>query len=114
MDPSFLALSIFLAAWFACVGMAKVVNYSCPRNGVIGNKIGTTPNRMVGLGQVVIAIGFLAGMEIRPLSVISGTAACALMFQAVGYHVGLRDGVATLITPAAIAVAALWLTVAAL
>jgi hypothetical protein len=88
----FLVLTGFLAIVFAISGASKVLNLRWARDNA--DHLGLNPvlSRFIGVAEIAIVLGLIAGIFIKPVGILSAAAICGLMVGAMGYHVSARDG----------------------
>jgi hypothetical protein len=109
-------LSVLLAVEFAFTAITKVVGTGTSRTNAAHLGISMRLSRFIGIAELAAVVGLLAGIAVKPLSIMTAAAIVLLMAGAVGYHLKARDSGVKLL-PAAVtglaAVALVVLTIAA-
>lgn len=95
------SLSVLLAALFAVTGIMKVLDSATARSNAEHLGISPRLSHLIGLAEIAAAVGLLAGIAVKPLTVVTAAAVCLLMVGALGSHFKARDKAAAAL-PAAI------------
>lgn len=92
MHITFLVLTGLLAVIFAVSGIPKVLNVGFAQGNAEHLGITTLLSRAIGLVEVIAVCGLLAGISIKPVSILTATGIAGLMVGAIGYHLRAKDG----------------------
>ncbi|MEE6136528.1 DoxX family protein [Mycobacterium sp. 050128] len=91
MHVATVVLSVVLAAEFAFTGFIKVLDTATARANAAHLDISERASRLIGAAELAAVVGLLAGVAIKPLTVVTAGGLVALMIAATGYHLKARD-----------------------
>ena len=115
MHIATVVLSVLLAVELAFTGIIKILGTGTARANAAHLEFSLRLSRIIGIAELAVVVGLLAGIAVKPLAILTAAAVVLLMAGAAGYHLKARDKV-TVLLPAAVtglaAIALLVLTVA--
>lgn len=89
-----IALGLVLAAAFAALGTAKIAKTASMRERARHGGFGAKAYQLIGIAEVLGAMGIVAGLVYAPLGYAAGAGLVLLLAGAVGTHLRSGDGVA--------------------
>ena len=96
MHIATVTLSVLLAALFAVTGIMKILDSASARSNAEHLGISPRLSHLVGIAEIFAAVGLLAGIVVKPLTIVTAVAVCLLMVGALGAHLRARDKAAAL------------------
>ena len=86
MHIATVVLSVLLAAEFILAGITSILGTGTARTNVAHLDLSLRLSRCVGIAEIAAAVGLLAGIAVKPLTIMTAAAACLVMAGALGYH----------------------------
>ena len=96
MHIATVVLSVLLAVEFAFTGIIKILGTGTARTNAAHLGISLRLSRFIGIAELAAVVGLLAGIVVKPLTIVTAVAVCLLMVGALGAHLRARDKAAAL------------------
>ena len=106
MHIATVVLSLLLVVEFAFAGIVKILATGTARANAEHLGVSSRLSRVIGVAELAAVVGLLAGIALKPLTIVTAAAVVLLMAGALSYHLKARDKVTALLPAAITGVAA--------